>query len=133
MDSTPSRQIDVDLLHLRDTREGIARDTDEALLPGISDASSRIVCGATFGEASPSGEVDASQRAMSNAITVLLENGDKHVEHARQVIAFLDAVLTRYSTADGLSQLDLDTVLGMFAQSAVPEPPTIAQTRGRFA
>jgi hypothetical protein len=132
MDSTPSQQIDVDLLHLRDTRDGIVRDTDDALLPGISDAKDRIVGGSTFGESSPSGEVDASQLAMAYALTVLMENGQKHVDHARQVIAFLETVLTRYETADEFAKMDLDAVLRLFAEVARPEPLTMTETRGRF-
>ena len=31
VDSTPSQKIDVDLLHLKDMRDGICHDTDDAL------------------------------------------------------------------------------------------------------
>jgi hypothetical protein len=133
MESTPSQRIDVDLLHLRDTREEIVRDVDDALVPGISDASGRIVSGSSFGLASPSGEVNASQRATSNAVTVLFENGRKHVEHARQVIAFLETVLARYGSVDELAKLDLDAVLRMFAEAGPAEPLTMRETRGRVA
>jgi len=133
MDSTPSQKIDVDLLHLKDTRDGISRDADDALKPGISDANGRIVGGSTFGQASPSGEVDASKLAMANALTTFLDNCRTHVDRTQQIIAFLDMVMARYETADELAKLDIDTVLRMLAEATPPEPLTAVETRGHFA
>jgi len=128
MATTPSQRIDVDLLHLKDMRDGISHDTDDALKPGISDANGRIFQGLNIGVTSQSGEVDASRRALAYAMGQFLNNGQTHLERAQQVITFLDKVLANYRTADEFAKLDVNRVLEMLAEAvqSMSQQPTDA-------
>ena len=132
MESTPSQKIDVDLLHLKDMRDGISRDADDALKPGISDASGRIFRGLTIGATSQSGELDASRRALAYAMNQFLGNNQVHVARAQHVINFLDSVLKDYKTADDFAAMDLNAVLARLAEAAPPRPALSASQIGGF-
>lgn len=134
MDSTPSQQIDVDLLHLRDMRDGICSDAETALKPGITDANGRIFRGLTIGATSQSGELDASRRALAYAMDQFLGNSKVHLDRAQHVINFLDRVLEDYQTADDFAAMDVDAVLAKLAEAAPPRPaPSSPNVRGFVA
>lgn len=134
MDSTPSQQIDVDLLHLRDMRDGICNDAETALKPGITDANGRIFRGLTIGATSQSGELDASRRALAYAMNQFLGNSSVHLDRAQHVINFLDRVIEDYNTADEFAAMDVNAVLARLAEAVPPRPaPPAAGIRGFIA
>lgn len=129
MDSTPSQKIDVDLLHLKDMRDGICRDADDALKPGITDANGRIFRGLTIGATSQSGELDASRRALAYAMDRFLGNSGAHIGRVQQIVNFLDGMIKDYRTADDLAALTVDGVLGRLTE-ALPVQEARRQARG---
>ncbi|HZM75756.1 MAG TPA: hypothetical protein VFC19_08525 [Candidatus Limnocylindrales bacterium] len=112
----------MDLLHLKDVRDGINRDADDALRPGIADANGRIYRGLTIGATSQSGELDASRRALAYAMGQFYGNSQVHLERAQHVINFLDRVLEDYQTADDFAAMDVNAVLARLAEAAPPRP-----------
>jgi hypothetical protein len=129
MDSTPGQNIDVDLLHLKDMRDGICRDADDALKPGISDANGRIFRGLTIGATSQSGELDASRRALAYAMDRFLGNSVAHIDRVQQVINFLDGMIEDYRTADDLATLSVDAVMRRLTE-ALPVQDVRYEARG---
>jgi hypothetical protein len=129
MDSTPGQNIDVDLLHLKDMRDGICRDADDALKPGISDANGRIFRGLTIGATSQSGELDASRRALAYAMDRFFGNSVAHIDRVQQVINFLDGMIEDYRTADDLATLSVDAVMRRLTE-ALPVQDVRYEARG---
>jgi len=129
MESTPSQKIDVDLLHLKDMRDGISRDADDALKPGISDANGRIFRGLTIGATSQSGELDASRRALAYAMERFKGNSMAHIDRVQQIVNFLDGMVEDYRTADDFAALTVDAVLARLT-NAVPQEEARQVTRG---
>jgi hypothetical protein len=131
--TTPNDKIDVDLEQLRTSGKGISDDTNAMLAPGISDANGRIFRGLHIGDRTQSGEVEATRRALAYAMDRFLRNGVAQVERARNIVAFLDKVLTEYKTADDFAKLDVDKVLAGLDEVARRQPaPTSTQSPKGF-
>ena len=132
--TTPGQQqIDVDLLALQQSKEGIAANKENSLQPGISDARGMIFRGIPVGERSRSGEVDASRQAMAYAMHCFWRNGEAYVERATRVTEFLAKVLEDYQTADDLARMNVDAVTDRLREMTRHVPPPAAPVRGEFA
>jgi hypothetical protein len=130
--TTPGQQIDVDLLSLHHTKDGILTNTEGALQTGIANANGRIFRGLPVGERSESGEVDGSRQAMAYAMSCFWKNGEAYVARAKQVTEFLAKVLEEYRTADDFAKLNVDAVTAKFKEAAQAAPRPAA-VRGEFA
>jgi len=130
--TTPSEKIDVDLEQLRTSSKGISDDTDKTLVPGMSDANGRIFRGLHLGDRSQSGEVEATRRALAYAMDRFWRNGIAQAERARNMVEFLDKVLTEYKTADDFAKLDVDAVLAGLDEVARRQPAPPAQSSRGF-
>jgi hypothetical protein len=130
--TTPGQQIEVDLLSLQQTKDGILTNTNAGLPAGIADAKSRIFRGLPVGERSESGEVDGSRQAMAFAMQCFWKNGEAYVERAKQLTEFLGKVREEYRTADDFAKLNVDAVTARLKEAvqAAPQPPPV---RGEFA
>jgi hypothetical protein len=129
------QQIEVDLLALQQSKEGIAANANEALPQGISDARGRIYRGIPVGEMSESAEVKVSREAMAFAMACFWKNGDAYVERATRLTEFLIKVLEEYTTADDLARMDVEAVKATFEElkNAVSRPsPPPAPATGRI-
>ncbi|HZM75967.1 MAG TPA: hypothetical protein VFC19_09585 [Candidatus Limnocylindrales bacterium] len=132
--TAPRQQIEVDLLALQQSKEGIATNTEAALQPGITSARRMIYRGVPVGEQSRSGEVDASRQAMAYAMHCFWKNSEAYMERASRVTEFLTRVLEEYRTADDLAKLDVDAVTDRLREMMRRTlPPPAAPTRGEFA
>jgi len=108
--TSPGQQIEVDLLALQQSKEGIGTNINQALQNGISDARGRIYRGLPVGELSSSGEVNASRQAIAHAMRLFWENGEAYVGRVTRVTEFLTKVLEEYQTADEIAKLSVDAV-----------------------
>jgi hypothetical protein len=108
----PSRQIEVDLDQLRESCQTVKRDTELGLRPGLHETDRKIHQGIPFGRRSPSGEADAAAQALAYALKRHARNSVSHLQHAEQIVAFLDQILSDYSDADAISALNVELVLG---------------------
>lgn len=109
--TTPGQQqIEVDLLALQQSKDGIANKINKALENGISDVRGRIYRGVPAGELSRSGEVDASRQAIAEAMHRFWVNGEAYMGRVARVTEFLGKVLEEYRNADDLAKLSVDAV-----------------------
>lgn len=131
--TSPNDKIDVDLEQLQTSRQAISDDTDKTFAPELSRANARVFRGLHFGDRSQSGEVEAARRALAYAMERFWRNGVSQVERARNMVAFLDKVLTEYKTADDFAKLDVDKVLAGLDEVARHHPVRPAGSpRGSF-
>jgi hypothetical protein len=104
------QQIEVDLLALQQSKEGIAENVEGRLRSGISSARGLIYRGVPVGERTESLEVDASRQAISYAMHCFWENTEAFMQRADQVRMFLAKMLEQYSDADDFAKMKVDEV-----------------------
>jgi hypothetical protein len=134
--TTPrQQQIEVDLLALQHSREGIAAIATDRLRSGISSARGLIYRGVPVGERSESLEVDASRKAIAHAMNCFWENTDAYMQRADHVTQFLSRMLEEYADADDFAKLKVEAVTQKLEElrKAAQVKAQPAPVRGEFA
>ena len=132
--TTPGQQIEVDLLALQQSKEGIASNVQGRLRSGISSAREQIYRGVPVGERSESLEVNASRQAIAYAMHCFWQNTEAYTQRADQVTQFLAGMLAEYTDADDFAKMKVDAVtekLEALRRTVQMKPP--APVRGEFA
>jgi hypothetical protein len=131
--TTPGQQqIEVDLLTLQQSKDGIATNISELLQAGISSARGQIYRGVPVGERSESLEVDMSRQAIAYAMKCFWQNGEAYMHRAHQMTQFLATMLDEYKDADDFAKLKVDAVTETLdkIRRAVPAAPQPTPNRG---
>ena len=132
--TTPGQQqIEVDLLALQQSKEGIAANANNLLPTGITSARALIYRGVPVGERSASLEVGMSRQAITHAMRCFWDNGEAYMRRASQMTHFLTKILEDYKDADDLATLEVEAVIQKLDEIRNTVPASPPPGGGEFA